>query len=166
MAPERPRKSPRRERMLAHLSSTPQEAAWKDGCVLGPSPGLSLSQPFTRLPPGGSLGLLSACSCCLCCSSPPSKALHQGTGKSGKDVFLPALPHLSHTPSTSYQCPPGATECAAPVLDSLQQPLCPRGFGKVGVSLSGGQLSGWVGRAVGEEACRVGDSWGDGDVSG
>lgn len=152
--------------MLAPLSSTPREAAWTDGCVLGPSPGLSLSQPFTRLPPGGSLGLLSACSCCLSCSSPPSKALHQGTGKRGKYVFLPALPHLSHAPSTSYQCPPGATECAAPVLDSLQQPLCPKGFGKVGVSLSGGQLSGWDGRADGEEACRVGNNWGDGDISG
>lgn len=107
-----------------------------------------------------------ACSCCLSCSSPPSKALHQGTGKSGKDVFLPALPHLSHAPSTSYQCPPGATECAAPVLDSLKQPLCPKGFGKVGVSLSGGQLSGRGGRADGEEACRVGNNWGDGDISG
>ena len=104
--------------------------------------------------------------CCLSCSSPPSKALHQGTGKRGKDMFLPALPHLSHAPSTSYQCLPGATECAAPVLDSLQQPLCPKGFGKVGVSLSGGQLSGWDGRADGEEACRVGDSWGDRDVFG
>ena len=161
MALERPGESPRRERMLAPLSSTPRETAWMDGCVLGPSSGLSLSQPFTRLPPGGSLGLLSVCSCCLCCSSPPSKALHQGTGKSGKDVFLPALPRLSHAPSTSYQYPPGATECAAPVLDSLQQPLCPTGFGQVRVSLSGGQLSGWDGRADGEEACRVDDSWGD-----
>lgn len=107
-----------------------------------------------------------ACSCCLSCSSPPSKALHQGTGKRGKDMFLPALPHLSHAPSTSYQCPPVATECAAPVLDSLKQPLCPKGFGKVGVSLSGGQLSGRGGRADGEEACRVGNNWGDGDISG
>ena len=95
----------------------------------------------------------------------PPKLCIRGQGR-GKDVFLPALPHLSHAPSTSYQCPPGATECAAPVLDSLQQPLCPKGFGKVGVSLSGGQLSGWDGRADGEEACRVGDSWGDRDVFG
>lgn len=48
--------------------------------------------------------------------------------------------HRSHAPSSSSPCPPGAT-----ALDGLQQPPCPRGFGKVGISLSGGQLSGWDG---------------------
>lgn len=152
--------------MLAPLSSTPREAAWTDGCVLGPSPGLSLSQPFTRLPPGGSVGLLSACSLLSLLLLATLQSFASGDREERKYVFLPALPHLSHAPSTSYQCPPGATECAAPVLDSLQQPLCPKGFGKVGVSLSGGQLSGRGGRADGKEACRAGNNWGDGDISG
>ena len=162
MALERPGESPRRERMLAPLSSTPRETAWMDGCVLGPSSGLSLSQPFTRLPPGRSLGLLSACSYCLCCSSPPSKALHQGTGKSGKDVFLPAAT-LPPPPTSALLVPPNVLLQSWTASSS---PCVPQDLGKWGVSLSGGQLSGRGGRTDGEEICRVGDSWGDEDVSG
>ena len=113
--------------MLAPLSSTPREAAWTDGCVLGPSPGLSLSQPFTRLPPGGSLGLLSACSCCLSCSSPPSKALHQGTGK--REIRVPPSPapsqpcslHLLSVPSWCHRmrCSSPGQPPAAPVSQRI-----------------------------------------------
>lgn len=146
----RPREGPRGEKMLLPLSSTRWGAAWKGGCVLGQSPGLSVSQHFANRPPAWSLRLGD-------CSLPatagpvaplsallghPPKLRIWGHRKAGKVHSSPALPpsQPSQAPSSSSPCPPGVT-----ALDGLQQPPCPRGFGKVGISLSGGQLSGWGG---------------------
>lgn len=143
----RPREGPRGEKMLLPLSSTRWGAAWKGGCVLGQSPGLFLSALQTGPLPGlcGRGTALCLLLLALLLPSPLSWGILQSSASAAteeQERCIPPRPsrHLSHAPSSSSPCPPGAT-----ALDGLQQPPCPRGFGKGGISLSGGQLSGWGG---------------------
>lgn len=139
-----------------------------------------LVQPFADclLPCLWGQGPLSACSCCPGCSPPPSlrtspKALRLQTGKSGKDSSSLALPLGSCCSTISAMLPPalpGPSRCHRMPSPSPGRPPAahrvPRGSGEMGISLSRGQLSGWVGRAEGEGACRGINSWGNGDLSG
>ena len=165
----RPREGPRGEKMLLPLSSTRWEAAWKGGCVLGQTPGLSLSQPFADRPPAWSLGpgdcSLPASAVPVAPLSPllghPPKLRIWGQGRAGKVHSSPALPpsqprSLQLVPVPSRRHSPGRPP-AAPVSQRIWE--------------SGDLLErraalrlGW--RADGEGACRGGDAWGDRDLSG
>lgn len=143
----------------------PRETAWMDGCVLGPSSGLPLSQPTWNFLLAGLWDCLSACSCCLLLLLHPPKLCIRGQEEWERRV-PPSPARLSHAPST---LPAGATPgCHPNVLLSPGTASSPvsTGFGESEglVEWRAAVRLGW--EADGEEACRVGDSWGDEDVSG
>lgn len=165
----RPREGPRGEKMLLPLSSTRWGAAWKGGCVLGQSPGLSVSQRFANRPPAWSLrpgdcslpaaaGPVAPLSALL---GHPPKLRICGHGRAGKVHSSPALPpsqpcSLQLLPVPSRCHSPGRPP-AAPVSQRIWEngDLLER---RAALRL------GW--RGDGEGACRGGDTWRDRDLSG
>lgn len=129
-----------RRKMLPPFSSTPWEAAWKDGCVLGQTPSLSPSQLFTKLPPAWPLGPED-------CPLP-----------------APAVP-VARLPAPRGRPAKRASGDREEWERRFLLPCMASGSPRVPKDLSGGQLSGWGGRAGGEEACRGGDTWGHRDLS-
>lgn len=104
---------------------------------------VSFSAPSQDFLLAGTLGL-SACSCCLCCSSPPSKALHQGTGKSGK-VCSSQQPRSLLLPVPSW-CHRMCCSSPGPASSS---PCVPQDLGRVGgLPLSGGSCQAGVGEQM------------------
>ncbi|KAB1253535.1 Small integral membrane protein 10-like protein 2B [Camelus dromedarius] len=107
----------------ATLPLHPWEAAWKDGCVLGQTPGLS-PQPFSKPPPAGSLLLLF-----LLLPSPLSEGFLQSSASRDKEEWERHAPpcsshvllfcHLSHAPSSSCRSGP-------PALTASSSSLVPR----------------------------------------
>ena len=96
----------------------------------------------------------------------PPKLCIRGQGRVGKTCSSQPCLISSTLPPPPTSALLGPQNVLLQSWTASSSPCAPKGFRKVGVSLSGGQLSGRGGRADGEEPCRLGNNWGDGDISG